>query len=117
MRFRSGWVGLLLGLAACQSQAPPSQTSSATPPNWDGPIPPKEIRYSKVPSADIFAHYYPDRAQRLMKEGMATLKCHITAEGALKDCRIAEESPLGFGFGAATVKMSAYFQLKPGHYG
>jgi len=60
------------------------------------------------------AHYYqqlvdttyPQRALQDRKEGAATVECRFTARGDLTDCVLVEESPKGYGFGPALVRIA-----------
>lgn len=67
----------------------------------------------KRPGATEFARFYPDRAQRLEKEGSATITCQVTAAGSLTGCRLVREAPEDYGFGAATLKLAQYFRMSP----
>jgi protein TonB len=92
----------------------PVATSSTTfdPPAARDP----DIRnpqWLKRPGASEFARFYPDRAQRMEQEGSATITCGVTAAGSLTDCRLVRETPDGFGFGAATLKLAQYFKMSP----
>lgn len=65
----------------------------------------------------------PDEASRstvwpkdVLSEGIggaATLRCVVTTEGFLSDCRAAGESPAGKGFGAAALMLAPSFRMKP----
>lgn len=59
------------------------------------------------------ARYYPDRAQRLEKEGKATLLCRVKANGTLEGCEIVSEEPADLGFGDAAIKLSRLFKMRP----
>jgi protein TonB len=37
----------------------------------------------------------------------------VLASGSLESCSVLDESPAGFGFGAAAVKMARWFQMRP----
>ena len=65
------------------------------------------------PTADEFADAYPPRALSLGKSGFASLACTVTASGALTGCSVAEETPAGWGFGAAALKLAKRFRLVP----
>lgn len=41
------------------------------------------------------------------------LTCLVTAAGAVRDCRVASETPGGEGFGDAALKLSRYFRMSP----
>lgn len=67
----------------------------------------------KRPGPTEFARFYPDRAQRMEQEGVATITCAVTAAGSLTGCRVVRETPSEFGFGAATLKLAQYFKMSP----
>jgi TonB family protein len=69
--------------------------------------------WSQRPSGEDVARYYPERAQRLEKEGRATILCRVDAGGWLRDCRVVEESPPGLGFGDSALKLAGRFRMKP----
>jgi protein TonB len=37
----------------------------------------------------------------------------VTAQGAVRDCRVAAESPEAYGFGEAALKLTRYFRMSP----
>jgi protein TonB len=87
-------------------------------PTTDPPAPPRtpdigNPNWIKRPGASEFARFYPDRAQRMEKEGSATITCQVTAAGSLTGCRLVRETPEDFGFGAATLKLARYFKMSP----
>ncbi|HEY9219754.1 MAG TPA: TonB family protein, partial [Phenylobacterium sp.] len=65
------------------------------------------------PGGKEMARYYPDRALRQGLSGSATLKCRVTASGAVADCRVAAETPPGEDFGKAALKLARFFQMRP----
>jgi protein TonB len=65
------------------------------------------------PNGDQLAGVYPQRAIDLGLTGQAVLECRVSAAGALQGCAVAQETPAGFGFGAAALKLSRYFRMKP----
>ena len=68
-------------------------------------------------SGDDVARYYPFFAQALGKDGRAVIRCQVTAAGTLTGCSVVHEIPKGWGFGAAALKMSALFQMRPAEDG
>jgi protein TonB len=50
---------------------------------------------------------------RLGVEASAALARAATAQGAVRDCRVAAESPENFGFGEAALKLSRHFRMSP----
>jgi TonB family protein len=95
MNYRIAFVALTaLGLLAKSGAA---QSAPPAVPMWiSAPAP-----------ADI-ADLYPDRAQRMEKAGEATVSCAIQATGRLGDCAILDESPPGWDFGYAAIKIATY---------
>jgi protein TonB len=81
---------------------PPRAPPTIVRPNW-----------LMKPSGEQMARVYPDRALRLGAEGSATLSCVVTAQGAVRDCRVAAESPDAYGFGEAALKLTRYFRMSP----
>jgi protein TonB len=80
------------------------------------PTPPKQIHdpnWLSQPTAAEMERFYPQRAIDRNLSGLAQLQCVVTDAGALTGCRIAEETPGGVGFGAAAIKLSAYFRMTP----
>jgi protein TonB len=80
------------------STAPPVVTS----PNW-----------TRKPSGDDYARFYPERAQRLEKEGVVLIKCVVTTKGALVNCQVLSEDPADFGFGEASKKIASLWKMRP----
>ncbi|CAN7284009.1 energy transducer TonB [Phenylobacterium sp. LjRoot219] len=90
--------------------APPTVAPPAAPAE------PRVVRqptWLRTPSADELARAYPERAVRRGVGGQAVLTCLVTAAGAVRDCRVASETPGGEGFGDAALKLSRYFRMSP----
>jgi protein TonB len=66
-----------------------------------------------MPTADQLANVYPQRAIDLGLAGSATLTCTVSAAGQVQGCTVMEETPSGFGFGAAALKLSRWFRMRP----
>jgi len=81
--------------------APPGNLSFENP-TWD-----------RKPSGDDVARYYPDRALRQEVDGRATISCSVKANGTVTGCVVVSESPEGYGFGDAAIKLSSRFRMKP----
>lgn len=91
-----------LQTTAPQTLQPPAGPKVIGRPNW----------VSK-PSGDQLADAYPPRALELGLTGTATVSCTVTATGAVRDCGVMDETPQGFGLGAAALKLSRYFRMTP----
>jgi protein TonB len=90
-------------------------TTPTTPPSPTHPTSKVIVRanWQRVPTADEMARYYPESAQRRGLSGQATLSCSVALNGAVRDCLIASESPADEGFGAAALKISRFFKMRP----
>lgn len=88
----------------------PTPVAPSAPPRTPEVVKPTWLR---TPSADELARAYPDRAVRRGVTGQATLSCLVTAAGAVRDCRVASETPAGQGFGEAALKLTRYFRMSP----
>ncbi len=64
------------------------------------------------PTQDEAERLFPERAQRMGVNGRANLHCRISVLH-LAYCTVTDESPSGFGFGEAAIKLSRYFRLRP----
>lgn len=76
---------------------------------------PREItqpHWIQRPDGRDFARHYPPVALRRDREGRVVLDCIVSASGRLS-CSVASETPEGWGFGAAALAISQYFQMSP----
>jgi protein TonB len=87
-------------LAAMLIQAAAAEGAPPAPKDW-------------AHKPDPGLRYYPERAQAERVEGVAVLDCGIAADGALKDCVIVSEDPLGWGFGPTALRLAMLFHMKP----
>lgn len=67
----------------------------------------------RKPGGDSAARYFPDRAARLGIDGRVVMLCHVRNDGLLAQCEILEETPSGYDFGAAALKMAPLFRMRP----
>ncbi len=91
---------------------PPSLTGVTNPPQ----APARVIRdpsWVSRPSAADMARYYPGRALDHSIGGRVGLACMVTTAGTLTACRVESETPAGFGFGAAALKLAHDFRMSP----
>ncbi|MBU6407779.1 MAG: energy transducer TonB [Alphaproteobacteria bacterium] len=121
-------VGMDLGYAAYLSLLRREENPAALPPPqaqtsprvWPPPqIPAPDARSPagaglvlgaadlvRAPSGEAMADYYPRRAFRERVEAQVAIQCNVIRSGRLTDCRVSRESPAGFGFGEATIRMA-----------
>jgi protein TonB len=65
------------------------------------------------PTGAQLTRTYPKRALNLGVSGEATLSCIVTETGGVRACMVLSESPAGLGFGAAALKLTDYFRMRP----
>jgi protein TonB len=80
----------------------PGKPSIITRPDW-----------ARLPNASQVNRVYPKRALREKVQGRVTLRCQVTKTGALTGCRVLSETPEGYGFGEAALKLSKMFTMRP----
>lgn len=56
---------------------------------------------------------YPQRALRMNQTGQAQMRCRVNADGSIRDCVVAAETPPGFGFGQAALRLVPLFKMRP----
>lgn len=88
--------------------APPTTT---TLPVFDpGPVTIENPHWLQVPR-DL-GRYYPRRAITRDVEGVVMLDCRVAIDGRLQ-CSVASESPTGWGFGEAALRIAADYRMSP----
>jgi len=78
---------------------------------------PDGSEWAQLPSSEEFAAAYPSEAQRLGVTGRAVMRCQVSSQGGLSECRILSETPGGMGFGAAAIALAPKFLFKPARDG
>ena len=73
-------------------------------------VPPDWVR--QPTSAQLMA-VFPTKALKAGVDGDAVIKCKISLQGALFDCVVASEEPVGMGFGQAAIALTPQFLFKP----
>lgn len=92
---------------------PPAPEPVAAPPAPPAPRLITRPDWLQQPTGAQLTRAYPRRALDNGLSGSAVLACGVTATGALTRCTVAEESPARAGFGAAALKLSRFFQMRP----
>jgi TonB family protein len=67
----------------------------------------------KAPTAQEYINFWPQAAARKGVGGSATLDCEVDLDGLLQDCKVADETPAGSGFGPAALALAPKFLFKP----
>ena len=93
---------LLAPFIAATPPAPTQRASVITSPDW-----------LQRPGASEFSRYYPAGAIDRDLGGSVTLECLVSANGQVRNCVVADETPKGAGFGDAARKLAPYFRMRP----
>jgi TonB family protein len=81
-----------------------------TPPHA---LPTKGLHWLHKPTADDIEAVYPERAIDATLSGRVLIECQATAQGRMSACTVLNETPTGYGFGDAALKLSRGFVLDP----
>jgi protein TonB len=106
-------------LARIDTTTPPRIVADISPP--EPPTPPARTapdvltspNWLAMPGAKEFSRFYPATAIDRELSGSATLACVVAANGQVRNCSVAAESPKGVGFGDAAKKLAPYFRMSP----
>lgn len=106
----TGAPGAMAQVSADSTHAPPPPASTEpalkpsviTMPSW-----------KKHPTGDQLNSAFPKRAWKENVEGRAQIRCIVNAEGVMTECKVVSETPEGYGFGEAALKLSRYFVMRP----
>lgn len=98
-------AGLLVSSAASAQPPPPPPLPGARA------VAPSE--WLKRPGVDDFLAVFPEQARRQGISGRATLRCEVSARGTMQACIVVEETPAGFGYGAAALRLAPKFIMSP----
>lgn len=80
----------------------------------DGPGSGGPPRFISGPTSRQIADAASPAAKRARVDGMVTLRCTIRLDSRLENCRVVSETPVGFGFGAAAVRVATdRFRFSP----
>ncbi|MGE0044477.1 MAG: TonB family protein [Hyphomonadaceae bacterium] len=73
---------------------------------------PGPVAWRERPDGQDMAALYPRRARREGVEGRVLLDCTMETSGRL-DCGVVNETPAGYGFARAALRISAHFRGEP----
>jgi TonB family protein len=96
------WCGAASAQTTAEPEPAPPKAPVVTNPDW-----------LRRPTGDDIGKVYPQKAQRDLMPGAATIKCDVTEIGTLDACSVLSEAPPGYDFGAAALKMANLFKMKP----
>ena len=69
--------------------------------------------WAERPSGDDVSEYYPKLPQEIFLSGRAEVSCAVAATGILNSCGVIAETPVGFGFGGAALRLTSLFRMRP----
>ena len=75
------------------------------------PEPKMESIWTKTPTPEQISAALPDTA-RHGDGGTAAMRCKVTADASLTDCRPAQESPAGMGFAQALLALAPEYRVR-----
>ena len=104
----------LLAVSGMARAAPPSDEPIHLPLDTDLSPGADSPTLAATPANDDMEREYPRVARLMGLGGHATMTCTAMTDGRLEDCHVVDEDPAGLGFGAATIRVSVYFRVKPG---
>jgi TonB family protein len=70
-------------------------------------------QWVRKPSSADLAGVFPTAAVKANQDGRAAIKCDITVEGFLQNCKVVSEDPVGLGFGQAGLQLAPQFRMSP----
>ncbi|MET3663891.1 energy transducer TonB [Caulobacter sp. 1776] len=72
-----------------------------------------EPDWLKRPTANDLAAVFPKKAIEAGMKGRATILCKVTVEGFLEACKVHDEKPTGYDFGAAALQLAPQLRMTP----
>jgi TonB family protein len=103
-------IGLLLALAVTARARAADDNPSSSPPA--APQAGIADMVEQPDNAEMHVNF-PPWARRNHITGKVVFRCVVAPDGALADCRILAEDPLGDGFGQATLNITQYWRFRP----
>ena len=104
-------IAVMLALAVAGADGPPTAPDPVRAVEATSlPITTPEWLYR--PSGADMARLLPPAAVREGVSGGARISCTVKADGRLTACTVLEETPPGFGYGKAAIRLSTYFRMK-----
>jgi TonB family protein len=99
--------------AEAPQDAPPAQTKAPEAVSTTAVAKVRSLKVLRRPTDAETADLYPAEARRHAKQGQAVVSCEIGLSTRLENCVVASEDPPGFGFGAALLKATPYYRIRP----
>ena len=119
IRTSTDWVGACPpGMKTNQIQfQPPLGSAAAGRANADAPPPAKtveatDLEWVRRPSEPDMAMYFPLRGKELSKSASTRVRCVLHQDGTLGACALQGETPVGYGFGDASLRVAKLYQAQ-----
>ncbi len=64
-----------------------------------------------TPNGQDIANVYPPTAVQAGKSGAVLLECRVATQGALENCAVQIEDPVGLEFGLAALELAPLFKM------
>lgn len=108
--------GLSLLLAAaiiCLSLEAKAQPAAEAPAAQDDVPRIQQPQWLRIPGDEELRRAFPRSAHGKARTGRAVIRCTITEEGTLSECRVLSEDPAGLGSGDAALSLAGRFKMRP----
>lgn len=69
--------------------------------------------WAKIPGWEEIYAFHPSRARRAKLSGSATLKCRVRLTRKLEACQLMNETPSGWSFGTAALRLAPRLRVLP----
>ncbi len=93
-----------------QAGAGSGGSGGATGPGTGGLV---RADWAKEPSWEEVYAFHPLRARRAKQSGSATLKCQVRLTRKLQSCQIMSDTPAGWSFGTAALRLAPRLRVFP----
>lgn len=90
---------------------PPQQLSRVVPPPAADII--TQPEWVRRPNSETVSRFYPSQAMQRGIEGSTRLSCRVNVSGRLVGCIVLSETPSGYGFGAAAIRLVSTLRMRP----
>jgi len=67
--------------------------------------------WQRMPTGRDVASHYPEKALSAGLSGGAIVECKVTPKGRLQSCTLISETPEGYDFGKAVLKLAYFFKM------
>jgi hypothetical protein len=94
-----------LGSAAARranAEAPPSAKT----------VEASDLQWARRPADADMAMYFPLRGKELSKSASTRVRCELHQDGTLGACALQGETPVGYGFGDASLRVVKLYQAQ-----